>query len=29
MKEVEEYSINMAEKTLEDISSQEELKTRY
>ncbi len=29
MKEVEEYSINMAEKTLEDISSQEELKTRH
>jgi len=29
MKEVEEYSINMAEKTLEDISSQEELKSRH
>jgi len=29
MKEAEEYSINMAEKTLEDISSQEELKSRH
>jgi len=29
MKEAEDYSINMAEKTQEDISSQEELKTRH